>query len=112
MRVHQWYNETYSYKKYVGTDANGDSEFEQAAGADVIFTAKCRTEIHDYTKTAFHQDEREPDTKLSTQIKHSDRDYICLPDDDPSDPDKFQRVTAVRAVKNKAGRLVHYVVYV
>lgn len=112
MRVRQWYNETYYYKRYVGTNEDGNAKFEQLAGADRVFSATCRTEQHDYTKTKWHQDERQPDTKISTQIKHSDRDYVCLPGDDQTKSESFNRVTAVRAVKNKAGRLVHYVVYI
>lgn len=109
MKVTQWYTQTYWYKVYDSTDANGDAQFVQEAGADKVFSAKCRAEQARYTHTAWHQDQIQPNIKLSSLVKHTTRDQICIPDDDPTDLDSFQRVTNVRPVRNKAGRLVHYV---
>lgn len=112
MRVLQWYNSTYTYKKWVSTNEDGEAVFEQEAGQDKLFTAKCRVEYDNYVKTGWHRDDEQPNSKISTQVLHSKRDYICLPGDDPDDADSFRRVRDVRRVDNKAGRLVHYVVMV
>lgn len=112
MRVLQWYTQTYTYKQYEDTNADGEATFVQEAGSDKLFEAKCRVEYDNYVKTGWHQDQEQPNSKISTQVLHSKRDYICLPGDDPDDPDSFKRVRDVRRVVNKAGRLVHYVVMV
>lgn len=112
MRVKQWYSQTYSYKSYDVSNEDGNAEFVQEAGQDKVFTASCRVEHDNYAKTGWHKDDEQPNSKISTQVAHTLRDYICLPDDDPSDPDSFRRVRDVRAVRAKSGKLVHYVVMV
>lgn len=112
MNVRQWYTQTYFYKRALARSAGGGITFEQEAGADKVYSALCRAESNDYRKTGWHQDQEQPNTKISTQVQHSKQDYICCPEEDPSEPSNFKRLRDLRPVRKKNGKLVHYVLIV
>jgi hypothetical protein len=112
MRVHQWYTQTYFYKKALALDVDGSTAFEQEGGTDKVYSEQCRAEHNNYAKSAWHRDDEQPNTKISSQIQHRSRDYVCCPDDDPTDANSFKRIRDIRIVRDKAGRLVQYILLV